>query len=187
SIVIVNDNPYSFILNENYLSILQVEGAKDICIELNSMSKSHNMPGWRMGMLASNAEFVQWVLKVKSNIDSGQFKPMQLAAIAALNNNEEWHREMNINLYRSRRNKAEEIMKTLGCTFDEKQVGMFLWGKIPDSYADSGELADKVLYNAKVFITPGFIFGKKGKRFIRISLCASEKMLSEALERVKMM
>ena len=187
SIVIVNDNPYSFILNENYLSILQVEGAKDICIELNSMSKSHNMPGWRMGMLASNAEFVQWVLKVKSNIDSGQFKPMQLAAIAALNNNEEWHREMNINLYRSRRNKAEEIMNTLGCTFDEKQVGMFLWGKIPDSYADSGELADKVLYNAKVFITPGFIFGEKGKRFIRISLCASEKMLSEALERVKLM
>lgn len=185
SIVIVNDNPYSFILNENYLSILQVEGAKDICIELNSLSKSHNMPGWRMGILASNAQFVEWVLKVKSNIDSGQFKPMQLAAVAALNNSKEWHREMNINLYQSRRYLAEEIMKTLGCTFDSKQVGLFLWGKIPENYADSGVLADKVLYDAKVFITPGFIFGDKGKRYIRISLCANEKMLREALDRVK--
>ncbi len=184
-IVICNDNPYSFILNENRLSILQVEGAKDICIELNSMSKSHNMPGWRMGMLASNPEFVQWVLKVKSNIDSGQFKPMQIAAIAALNNSDEWHREMNIKLYRNRRQLAEEILKTLGCTFDETQVGMFLWGKIPEKYADSGELADKVLYDAKVFITPGFIFGDKGKRYIRLSLCANDKMLGEALERIK--
>ena len=185
SIVICNDNPYSFILNDNRLSILQVEGAKDICIELNSMSKSHNMPGWRMGMLASNAQFVEWILKVKSNIDSGQFKPMQVAAIAALNNSESWHREMNIELYRNRRHLAEEIMKTLGCAYDEKQVGMFLWGKIPANYADSGELADKVLYDAKVFITPGFIFGDKGNRYIRISLCANDKMLGEALERVK--
>jgi LL-diaminopimelate aminotransferase len=185
SIVICNDNPYSFILNENRLSILQVEGAKDICIELNSMSKSHNMPGWRMGVLASNAEFVQWVLKVKSNIDSGQFKPMQVAAIAALNNSEEWHREMNIELYRNRRHLAEEILKTLGCTFDETQVGMFLWGKIPSKYADSGVLADKVLYEAKVFITPGFIFGDKGTQYIRLSLCANDKMLAEALERIQ--
>lgn len=184
-IVICNDNPYSFILNDNRLSILQVEGAKDICIELNSMSKSHNMPGWRMGMLASNAQFVQWVLKVKSNIDSGQFKPMQMAAIAALHNSEEWHREMNIKLYGQRRYLAEEIMKTLGCSFDPKQVGMFLWGKIPDQYKTSAELADQVLYDAKVFITPGFIFGNKGERYIRISLCANEKMLSEALERIK--
>jgi aspartate/methionine/tyrosine aminotransferase len=185
SIVICNDNPYSFILNENRLSILQVEGAKDICIELNSMSKSHNMPGWRMGMLASNAEFVQWVLKVKSNIDSGQFKPMQVAAIAALNNSDEWHREMNIELYRNRRQLAEKILNVLDCTFDEKQVGMFLWGKIPEKYADSGELADKVLYESKVFITPGFIFGDKGTRYIRLSLCANDKMLTEALERIK--
>ncbi|MDD5185570.1 MAG: aminotransferase class I/II-fold pyridoxal phosphate-dependent enzyme [Paludibacter sp.] len=185
-IVICNDNPYSFILNENRLSILQVEGAKDICIELNSMSKSHNMPGWRMGMLASNAEFVQWVLKVKSNIDSGQFKPMQVAAIAALNNSAEWHREMNIELYKNRRNLAEEILKSLGCTFDKNQVGMFLWGKIPSNYADSGVLADKVLYESKVFITPGFIFGDKGNRYIRLSLCANEKMLGEALERVRL-
>jgi aspartate/methionine/tyrosine aminotransferase len=186
SIVICNDNPYSFILNENRLSILQVEGAKDCCIELNSMSKSHNMPGWRMGMLASNAEFVQWVLKVKSNIDSGQFKPMQVAAIAALNNPDEWHREMNIELYKNRRQLAEKILKTLDCTFEKSQVGMFLWGKISDNYKDSGELADKVLYKAKVFITPGFIFGDKGNRFIRLSLCANEKMLGEALERIKL-
>lgn len=183
-IVICNDNPYSFILNDNHLSILQVEGAKEICIELNSMSKSHNMPGWRMGMLASNAQFVEWILKVKSNIDSGQFKPMQMAAIAALNNSEEWHNEMNINLYKNRRHLAEEIMKSLGCSFDPHQVGMFLWGKIPDQYKDSAELADKVLYDAKVFITPGFIFGNKGQRYVRLSLCANEKMLGEALERI---
>ena len=143
------------------------------------------MPGWRMGMLASNAEFVQWVLKVKSNIDSGQFKPMQVAAIAALNNSDEWHREMNIELYKNRRQLAEKILNVLGCTFDESQVGMFLWGKIPEKYADSGELADKVLYESKVFITPGFIFGDKGTRYIRLSLCANDKMLSEALERIK--
>jgi LL-diaminopimelate aminotransferase len=184
-IVICNDNPYSFILNENRLSILQVEGAKDICIELNSMSKSHNMPGWRMGVLASNAQFVQWVLKVKSNIDSGQFRPMQVAAIAALNNSDAWHKKMNIELYQSRRHLAEEILKSLDCTFDAKQVGMFLWGKIPSKYKDSGELADKVLYESKVFITPGFIFGDKGNRYIRLSLCANEKMLGDALERVK--
>ena len=186
-IVICNDNPYSFILNDNHLSILQVEGAKEICIELNSMSKSHNMPGWRMGMLASNAQFVEWILKVKSNIDSGQFKPMQMAAIAALNNSEEWHNEMNINLYKNRRHLAEEIMKSLGCSFDPHQVGMFLWGKIPAHYKDSAELADKVLYDAKVFITPGFIFGNKGQRYVRLSLCANEKMLGEALERIKAM
>lgn len=186
-IVICNDNPYSFILNDNHLSILQVEGAKEICIELNSMSKSHNMPGWRMGMLASNAQFVEWILKVKSNIDSGQFKPMQMAAIAALNNSEEWHNEMNINLYKNRRHLAEEIMKSLGCSFDPHQVGMFLWGKIPDQYKDSAELADKVLYDARVFMTPGFIFGNKGQRYVRLSLCANEKMLGEALKRIKAM
>ena len=186
-IVICNDNPYSFILNDNHLSILQVKGAKEICIELNSMSKSHNMPGWRMGMLASNAQFVEWILKVKSNIDSGQFKPMQMAAIAALNNSEEWHNEMNINLYKNRRHLAEEIMKSLGCTFDPHQVGMFLWGKIPDQYKDSAELADKVLYDARVFMTPGFIFGNKGQRYVRLSLCANEKMLGEALERINAM
>lgn len=184
-IVIVNDNPYSFILNNKHLSILQIPGAKDICIELNSMSKSHNMPGWRMGMSATNSVFLEWILRVKSNIDSGQFKPMQLAAVKALQNSDEWHQKMNIELYAKRRLLAEKIMQTLECTFDPTQVGMFLWGKISEKYADSGELADKVLYGANVFITPGFIFGSNGNRYIRISLCANEKMLLEALERVK--
>lgn len=184
SILIVNDNPYSFILNKNHLSILQIEGAKDICIEMNSLSKSHNMPGWRMAMLCSNAQFIEWVLKVKSNIDSGQFKPMQLATVTALNNSEEWHNEMNIKVYAQRRKIAEEIMSTLGCTFDPNQVGMFLWGKIPTQYKGSEELADKILYEANVFLTPGFIFGSKGERYIRISLCCNENMLAEALERI---
>lgn len=184
-IVIVNDNPYSFILNTNRLSILQVQGAKDICIELNSLSKSHNMPGWRMGMVASNPQFIEWILKVKSNIDSGQFKPMQVATIAALNNSEAWHIENNIELYKQRRQYAEDIMTTLGCTFDKNQVGMFLWGKIPAACRNSEEMADKVLYEANVFLTPGFIFGSKGDRYIRISLCSNETMLKEALERVR--
>lgn len=187
NIVICNDNPYSFILNDQYLSILQIEGAKEGCIELNSMSKSHNMPGWRMGMMASNNQFVQWVLKVKSNVDSGQFRPMQLAAVAALNNSDDWHRQMNHVVYRKRRIIAEKIMQQLNCTFDKRQVGLFLWGKIPDTYSDSAELADRLLYAATVFVTPGFIFGDNGKRYIRISLCASEAMLEEALERICLM
>jgi aspartate/methionine/tyrosine aminotransferase len=184
NIVIVHDNPYSLILNENPLSIMQIEGAKDICIELNSMSKSHNMPGWRLGVVVSNARFIQWILKVLSNIESGILKPMQLAAIAALNNSNEWHRKNNIELYASRRQYAEAIMDALGCTYDKNQVGMFLWGKIPAHYKGSEELADKVLYNAKVFLTPGFIFGDKGERYIRISLCCNEDMLKEALKRI---
>ena len=143
------------------------------------------MPGWRMGVMLSNAQFIEWVLRVKSNVDSGQFKPLQMAAIAALNNTEEWHKEMNIKLYRKRRVIAEEIMQTLNCEFDKNQVGMFLWGKIPTKYKDSAELADKILYDSKVFITPGFIFGSNGNRFIRISLCANEDMLQEALTRIK--
>jgi aspartate/methionine/tyrosine aminotransferase len=185
NIVIVHDNPYSLILNENPLSIMQIEGAKDICIELNSMSKSHNMPGWRLGIVVSNAQFIQWILKVLSNIESGILKPMQLAAIAALNNSNEWHRKNNIELYTSRRQYAEAIMDELGCTYNKNQTGMFLWGKIPAHYKGSEELADKVLYNAKVFLTPGFIFGNKGERYIRISLCCNENMLKEALERIK--
>ncbi|MDR1808780.1 MAG: aminotransferase class I/II-fold pyridoxal phosphate-dependent enzyme [Prevotella sp.] len=183
-IVIINDNPYSFILNNELLSILQIEGAKDICIELNSMSKSHNMPGWRMAMLASNPQFVQWALKVKSNIDSGQFKPMQLAAVAAMNNSKEWHDRMN-DVYRARRRYAEAIMDALGCTYNREQVGLFLWGKIPSAYKGSKELSDKVLYGANVFITPGFIFGSNGENYIRISLCCNEDMLREALERIR--
>lgn len=185
SIVVVNDNPYSLILNENPLSLLQVPGAMDCCMELNSMSKSHNMPGWRVGMLATNAQFVQWILKIKSNIDSGTFRPMQLAAAQAYNNSAEWHEEANFNVYSRRRKLAEEIMRLLGCTFDCNQVGMFLWGRIPDSYHDVEELTEKVLHQARVFITPGFIFGSNGKRYIRISLCATEEKLAQALERIR--
>lgn len=183
-IVICNDNPYSFILNEHPISILSVPGAKDICIELNSMSKSHNMPGWRMAMLASNAQFVQWVLRVKSNIDSGQFKPMQYAAVEALNAPKSWYTEMN-KVYAKRRHLAGEIMHTLGCVYDEKQTGLFLWGRIPSEISSSEALADKVLYEANVFITPGFIFGSNGDRYIRISLCSKEEQLQEALNRIK--
>ncbi len=186
-IVIVNDNPYSFILNEKPLSLLSVPGAKECCIEFNSMSKSHNMPGWRVGLLATNAQFVQWVLKIKSNIDSGTFRPLQLAAAQAYRNSDEWHQRMNRDLYRSRRNLAERIMTTLGCRFDPQQVGMFLWGRIPDTYADVEELTEKVLHKARVFITPGFIFGSNGARYIRISLCAKEEKLAEALRRIEAM
>lgn len=184
-IVICNDNPYSFILNDKPISILAEEGAKDICIELNSLSKSHNMPGWRIGMLASNPQFIQWVLKVKSNVDSGMYRPLQLAAVSALQNSGEWHKENNISVYAGRRALAEEIMSSLGCTYDRNQTGMFLWGRIPDSYTDSTELADKILYNANVFLTPGIIFGKNGKRYVRISLCCDKKLLEEALIRIK--
>ena len=184
NIIICNDNPYSFILNEHPISILSVEGAKDICIEMNSMSKAHNMPGWRMAMLASNAQFVQWILKVKSNIDSGQFKPMMYAAVKALAAEKDWYDGMN-KVYASRRSLAGEIMDALGCTYDEKQVGMFLWGRIPDNVASSEALADKVLYESNVFITPGFIFGSNGDRYIRISLCCDNAKLEEALNRIK--
>ena len=141
-IVVVNDNPYSFILSEERLSILQVPGAKDCCIEFNSMSKSHNMPGWRVGMCITNAQFIQWIMKVKSNIDSGTFRGIQLAAAEALNNSEEWHRTYNIETYARRRQWAEKIMDVLGCTYDKRQVGMFLWGKIPEKYADVEELTE---------------------------------------------
>lgn len=187
SIVVVNDNPYSFILNENPVSLLQVPGAKDCCIEFNSMSKSHNMPGWRVGMCASNSTFIQWILKIKSNIDSGTFRGIQLAAAEAYNNSDAWHRQANIETYRGRRKLAEMIMRELGCTFDENQAGMFLWGKIPDEYADAEELTEKVLHEARVFITPGFIFGSNGERYIRVSLCAKDAKMEEALERIKAM
>ena len=185
-IVVVNDNPYSFILNDKPLSLLQVPGAKDCCIEFNSMSKSHNMPGWRVGMCCTNKIFISWILKIKSNIDSGTFRGIQLAAAEALQNNDaEWHREANITTYRRRREIAEEIMTTLGCTFDKQQVGMFLWGKIPEKYQHVEELTERVLHEARVFITPGFIFGSNGERYIRISLCAKDDKIREALQRIK--
>ena len=185
NIVVVNDNPYSFILNDKPMSLLQVEGAKDCCIEFNSMSKSHNMPGWRVGMCATNPTFISWILKIKSNIDSGTFRGIQLAAAAALSNDEEWHHEANIETYSRRRKYAEQIMDALGCKYDPNQVGMFLWGRIPDSYSNCEELTERVLHEARVFITPGFIFGSKGERYVRISLCAKEEKIQAALERIK--
>ncbi len=184
-IVVVNDNPYSLILNDHPLSLLQVEGAKECCIEFNSMSKSHNMPGWRVGLCATNATFISWILKVKSNIDSGTFRGIQLAAAEAYANDQEWHRMANIDTYARRRRLAEQIMTTLQCTFDPMQVGMFLWGKIPDSYDDVETLTERVLHEARVFITPGFIFGENGRRYIRISLCAKEEKMQEALRRIE--
>ncbi len=186
-IVVVNDNPYSFILNRQPLSILQVEGAKDCCLELNSMSKSHNMPGWRVGMLAGNAEFIGWVLKVKSNIDSGTFRALQIAAATAFDNADTWHEEHNFNLYARRRALAGRIMDALGCEYDKSSVGMFLWGRIPETCADCEQLTERVLHEARVFITPGFIFGSNGDRYVRISLCADEEKLAEALRRVSQM
>ena len=186
-IVVVNDNPYSFILNEGKkMSILQVPGAKECCIEFNSMSKSHNMPGWRVGMCASNPEFISWILKIKSNIDSGTFRGIQLAAAEALNTNDDaWHKEYNVENYRRRRKIAEEIMTVLGATFDPSQVGMFLWGKIPEKYANVEDLTERILHEARVFVTPGFIFGSNGQRYLRISLCAKDEKMAEALQRIK--
>lgn len=181
NIVICHDNPYSFILNDTPLSILQIEGAKDICIELNSLSKSSNMPGWRIGMVATNREFMEWILRVKSNMDSGMFRPMQLAAVEALKAPKSWYDGMN-SVYASRRALAHLIMKEIGADAREDQVGLFLWGKVDTPVR---ELCDKILYEAKVFITPGFIFGSRGENYVRISLCSSQEKLAESLERIK--
>ena len=183
-IVICNDNPYSFILNEQPESLLAIEGAKDVCIEMNSLSKSHNMAGWRVGMLAAKPEFVQWILRVKSNIDSGMFRPLQLAAVEALGCDDEWYVALNAE-YAERRKIAEQIMEAVGCSYDPNQVGLVLWGRIPDRLADVEELTERVLHEARVFIVPGFIFGSNGSRYIRISLCAKNEMLEEALNRIK--
>ena len=183
-IVIAHDNPYSFILNREPQSILQVDGAKEVAIELNSLSKSHNMAGWRVAMAASNPTFISWLLKVKSNIDSGQFKPLMLAAAQALKAGDDWYDEL-YDVYAERRKIAEEIMAELGCTFDHVQRGMFLWGKIPDNVPSGEWLADELFYKAKVFITPGFIFGRNGERYVRISLCAKPEKLKESLDRIR--
>jgi aspartate/methionine/tyrosine aminotransferase len=184
-ILIVNDNPYSTILNKNPKSILQVPGAMACCIEFNSMSKSHNMPGWRIGMLVAQEQYIKYILQVKSNIDSGTFRAMQLAAVAAYDNDEAWHEEHNYRVYASRRNIAEQVMETLGCQYDKKQVGMFLWGRIPDHFDTAETLTERILHETRVFIAPGFIFGSNGNRYIRISLCANEEKIQEALLRIK--
>ncbi|WP_430813066.1 pyridoxal phosphate-dependent aminotransferase [Carboxylicivirga sp. RSCT41] len=184
SIVIINDNPYSFILNDNPQSIMNIEGAKEIAIELNSLSKSHNMAGWRVGMAVSNPQFIQYILRVKSNMDSGMFKPLQLAAAKALELDTDWYNTVNSE-YKKRRVLVHEIMDLLDSNYDKNQTGMFVWARIPEQYKDSGELSDEILYGCDVFITPGFIFGDKGKRYIRISLCTNQTVLEEAKQRIK--
>lgn len=183
-IVIVNDNPYSFILNKKPESILSVPGAREVAMELNSLSKSHNMAGWRVAMVASNPTFIGWLLKVKSNIDSGQFRPVMLAAVKALQLTDDWYQRVNA-VYSERRAVAEKIMEAMGCKFDSSQQGLFLWGRIPDSVASAEELADRILYEADVFVTPGFIFGSKGERFVRVSLCTPVESMDKALDRIK--
>jgi len=182
--LIVNDNPYSLVLNEGKpVSIFQVEGAKEVCLELNSLSKSHNLAGARIGLVAGQKEYIDTILKVKSNVDSGMYLPLQDAAIAALSNDAAWHEARN-NEYKKRREFAYNIMDALDCTYDKNQIGMFLWAKIPAKYNNVEELTEKILHEANVFITPGFIFGSKGERYIRISLCSPEADLSEALDRI---
>lgn len=189
-ILICNDNPYSFILNDNPMSILSQPGAKDCCLELNSLSKAHNMAGWRIGMVAADAEIISQILKVKSQMDSGMFKPLQLAAVKALGQGPEWFTELN-DEYRRRRVLAGEIFDMLGVTYDHSSAGMFLWGRVPQNIQDdngisAGQmLSDRILYEAGVFITPGFIFGKRGENYIRISLCAKPDTLREAAERIR--
>lgn len=183
NILIVHDNPYSFILNEEPISLLSTEGAKDVALELNSLSKSHNMAGWRVGVLCGAAKRITEVLRFKSNMDSGMFLGVQLAAAKALSLGKDWHDEVN-NIYRKRREKVFELLDLLACKYSTNQVGMFVWAKIPDRYKDCYEIADEVLYQSNVFITPGGIFGRAGNRYIRISLCGSLERFEEAIRRI---
>ncbi|MFW6043009.1 MAG: pyridoxal phosphate-dependent aminotransferase [Marinilabiliaceae bacterium] len=183
-ILICNDNPYSFILNQNPRSLLSTPGAKDVSVELNSLSKSHNMAGWRVGMAASNPEFIKYILRIKSNMDSGMFRPVQEAAAKALTLEKEWYEEVN-QVYHQRKELVLDILKRLDCTWQEDQTGMFIWARIPEKYSSGKELSDKILYEAHVFITPGSIFGSQGDRYIRISLCTPEEKLKESLNRIR--
>lgn len=183
NILLCNDNPYSFILNNDYHSVLEVEGAMETALELNSLSKSQNMAGWRIGMVAGHSDYIKEILKVKSNMDSGMFLPIQMAAVDALNNPESWYEKVN-SVYIKRRKIVEEIMDLLGCRYDKNQVGLFLWGRIPDTIKNCEEFIEGILNKSYVFITPGFIFGENGERYIRISLCANEERLAEAKARL---
>ncbi len=184
--LLCNDNPYSLILNENPQSLLSVGGAKEVALELNSLSKSHNMAGWRVGWVAGNEKYVKSVLKVKSNIDSGIFLPIQHAAIEALKNPVDWHKKRNDELHKRKR-KVFDLLKLLDCSYDENQVGMFVWAKLPESVINAEKFVDKLLSEANVFITPGFIFGSNGEKYVRVSLCNSMQKLEEAIRRVKNM
>ena len=183
NILLVHDNPYSFILNEEPMSILSVDGAKEVAIELNSLSKSQNMAGWRVGMLVGAKERIDEVLRFKSNMDSGMFLPVQLAAAKALGLPKSWYDEVN-QVYRKRREKVFQLLENLNCVFDKNQAGMFVWAKIPSKYKTGYELSDSVLYDANVFITPGGIFGNAGDGYVRVSLCNTEQKIDEAINRV---
>ena len=183
SFLIVNDNPYSLILNDAPLSILSIEGADEVALELNSLSKSHNMAGWRIGWVAGNKDYIEAVLRVKSNMDSGMFLGLQVAATEALKNGQEWFTQLN-DIYRKRREAACKILDALQCTYSPKQSGLFVWAKVPDYVSDVEKWNDEILYGTKVFITPGFIFGSTGAQYIRISLCATVEKLSEAYDRI---
>lgn len=183
-ILICNDNPYSFILNDEHLSILEVAGARECCVELNSLSKAHNMAGWRIGMIAGDREVIANVLKVKSNMDSGMFRPMQAAAAEALSLDDGWYERLNAE-YRERKALAGAIFDALGAVYNPDSGGMFLWGKIGGQWENGEKLSDSILREARVFITPGFIFGSNGERYIRISLCAKREVLKAALERIR--
>src|SRR5258706_5101006 len=182
--LIVNDNPYSLILNESPLSILSIEGAGDVALELNSLSKSHNMAGWRIGWVAGKKDYIDAVLLVKTNMDSGMFLGLQHAAAEALQSGDDWFQKQN-SIYRKRQQAASKILDELNCAYSKKQSGLFMWAKAPDQIAEVEKWIDEILYSTKVFITPGFIFGDAGKRFIRVSLCATEEKLNEAFERIK--
>lgn len=183
-ILIIHDNPYSFILNDNPVSLLSAKGAKDCVIELNSLSKSHNMAGWRVGMLCGARDRIDEVLRFKSNMDSGMFLPVQLAAAKALSLSKEWYEEVNT-VYRKRRDKVLGLLDLLGCKYSKEQAGMFIWAAIPSAYKNGFILSDEVLYNAGVFITPGGIFGDAGEKYIRVSLCSTEEKFEEAIQRIK--
>jgi len=183
-ILLIHDNPYSFILNDKPMSILQAEGANDHVIELNSLSKSHNMAGWRIGMMLSKARHIENVLRFKSNMDSGMFLPVQLAAAKALSLPAAWYDQVNA-LYSRRKLAVEKMLVGLGCDFSKEQAGLFVWAKVPEGVTDGYALSDLLLYNANVFITPGGIFGSAGNNYVRVSLCAPEEKILESLERIK--
>jgi aspartate/methionine/tyrosine aminotransferase len=182
-ILVIHDNPYSFILNDQPLSLLAVKGAKDVVMELNSLSKSHNMAGWRVGMLCASKERIEEVLRFKSNMDSGMFLPIQLAAAKALSLGEDWHKSLN-EIYTQRRKKVFKLLDLLQCQYSTSQAGMFVWAKIPAGFQDGFHLSDKVLEAAAVFITPGGIFGSAGNKFIRVSLCSKLEKIEEAMHRI---
>ncbi len=183
-LLIVHDNPYSFILNEEPASLLSLPGAPEVVLELNSLSKSQNMAGWRIGMLCAAKERIDEVLRFKSNMDSGMFLPVQLAAAKALQLGADWYQQVNA-VYRSRRNLAFALLDLIGATYSTDQVGMFVWARIPAGYGNGFEVSDKILKEAAVFITPGGIFGKGGDNFIRVSLCSTEERFAESIERIR--